>query len=212
MLPVLAPMGTGTTMVVSLHLVGAAGVLSNVTVLDPCVAPKFVPVIVTGVFSAPELTDVFVITGGVPTVKVTPLLATPPTVTTMLPVLAPAGTGTAMVVSFQLVGVAGVLLNVTVLDPCVAPKFVPVIVTGVLSAPELTDVFVIAGAVPAVAVLACVTCIPEISTSSDFSSVWKSADHGEPLFDILLRGRLSSARCGTKQKTRIGDLVGITSA
>lgn len=75
----------------------------------------------------------------------TPLLRNPPTGTTMLPILAPPGTGTAMVVSFHVVGVAVVLLSVTVLDPCIVPKFVPVIVTGVFSAPELTDVFVIAG-------------------------------------------------------------------
>ena len=49
--------------------------------------------------------------------NVTPLLAVPPTVTTMLPVVAPVGTGTAMLVAPQLVGVAGVPLNVTVLVP-----------------------------------------------------------------------------------------------
>jgi hypothetical protein len=67
-------------------------------------------------------------------VKTTPLLATPATVTTTLPVVAPAGTGTTMLVALQLVGVAAVPLNVTVLVPCVAPKFAPVIVTGVASA------------------------------------------------------------------------------
>ena len=61
------------------------------------------------------------------TVKLIPLLATPPTVTTTLPVVAPAGTGTAMLVALQLVGLAAVPLNVTVLLPCVAPKFVPLI-------------------------------------------------------------------------------------
>ena len=64
------------------------------------------------------------------TVKLTPLLATPPTVTNTFPVVAPAGTGTTMLVALQLViGVDEVPLNVTVLVPCVAPKFVPVIVT-----------------------------------------------------------------------------------
>jgi hypothetical protein len=67
-------------------------------------------------------------------VKTTPLLATPATVTTTLPVVAPAGTGTTMLVALQLVGVAAVPLNVTVPVPCVAPKFVPVIVTGVAMA------------------------------------------------------------------------------
>ena len=49
--------------------------------------------------------------------KVTPLLAVPPTVTTTFPVVAPVGTGTAMLVALQLVGVAEVPLNVTVLVP-----------------------------------------------------------------------------------------------
>jgi hypothetical protein len=48
-------------------------------------------------------------------VKGFPLLATPLTVIMTLPVVAPAGTGTAMLLALQLVGVAGVPLNVTVL-------------------------------------------------------------------------------------------------
>ena len=51
------------------------------------------------------------------TVKLTPLLATPPTVTTTFPLVAPAGTGTAMLVALQLVGVAATPLNFTVLVP-----------------------------------------------------------------------------------------------
>jgi len=60
-----------------------------------------------------------VIDGGTVTVKVMPLLARPPTVTTTGPLVAPLGTGTVMLVSLQLVGVASVPLNVTV--PGVAP-------------------------------------------------------------------------------------------
>src|SRR5258708_14170813 len=71
------------------------------------------------------------------TVNGTPLLAWPPTVTTTLPVVAPAGTGTTILVALQLVGVAAVPLNVTVLVPCVPPKFAPVIVTGVPIAPDV---------------------------------------------------------------------------
>jgi len=63
--------------------------------------------------------------GGTVTVNDTPLLARPLTVTTTLPVVAPVGTGTTMLVADQLVDVAGVPLNVTVLLPCVAPKLVP---------------------------------------------------------------------------------------
>lgn len=76
--------------------------------------------------------------GGPVTVKLIPLLATPPTFTTTFPVVAPAGTGITIVVAFQLVAVpAGVPLNVTVLVPCGLPKFVPLIVTA---APTCADV------------------------------------------------------------------------
>jgi hypothetical protein len=50
-------------------------------------------------------------------VNATPLLATPPTVTTTFPVVAALGTGTTMLVALQPVGVAAVPLKVTVLDP-----------------------------------------------------------------------------------------------
>jgi len=117
-LPVVAPVGTGTTMLVALQLVGVAVVPLNFTVLVPFVEPKFVPVIVT---DAPTRADVgfkLVILGaGVVTVKATPLLATPPTVTTTLPVVPPVGTVVVMLVALQLVGVAVVPLNFTVLVP-----------------------------------------------------------------------------------------------
>jgi len=83
------------------------------------------------------------------TVKLTPLLATPLTVTTTFPVVAPAGTGTVMLVALQLVGVPAVPLNVTVLVPCVAPKFAPLIVTDVPTAPVLGFKLAMLGAVPA---------------------------------------------------------------
>jgi hypothetical protein len=80
------------------------------------------------------------------TVNETPLLGTPLAVTTTFPAVAPEGTKTAIVVAFQLIGVARVPLKVTVFVPCVAPKFVPVIVTEVPTGPELTDKLVIVGA------------------------------------------------------------------
>ena len=55
------------------------------------------------------------------TVNVAPALATPFTVTTTLPVVAPAGTGATIDVSLQLVGVAGIPLNFSVLVPWSAP-------------------------------------------------------------------------------------------
>ena len=54
---------------------------------------------------------------GADTVKLSPLLDCPPTVTTTFPVVAPPGTGATILVALQLVGVAVVPLNVTVLDP-----------------------------------------------------------------------------------------------
>ncbi len=137
-LPVVAPLGTGTVILVALQLVGAPAVPLNFTVLVPCVAPKLVPVIVTEVATAPDVGLRLVMFGaGVVTVKATPLLATPLTVTTTLPVVAPLGTGTIMLVALQLVGVPRVPLKLTVLVPCVAPKFVPVIVTEVPTGPDV---------------------------------------------------------------------------
>jgi hypothetical protein len=66
---------------------------------------------------------------GVVTVNATPLLATPPTVTTTFPVVAPAGTAATMLVALQLAGVAAVPLKLTVLVPCAAPKLEPLMVT-----------------------------------------------------------------------------------
>lgn len=64
------------------------------------------------------------------------LLGTPTTVTMMLPVLAPLGTGTTMLVVLQLVGVPAVPLNVTVLVPWELPKLAPERVTDVPTGPE----------------------------------------------------------------------------
>jgi hypothetical protein len=74
------------------------------------------------------------------------LLIWPPTVTTTLPVVAPDGTGATMLVALQLLGVAVVPLNLTVLLPCVAPKFAPAIVTDVPTKPDAGDKLVMLGA------------------------------------------------------------------
>jgi len=102
----------------------------NVTVLAPWLAPKFVPVIVTSVPTVLDAGDRLVMLGVGSTVNAAPALATPFTVTTTFPEAAPTGTGTTIDVALQLVGVAAVPLNVTVLVPWLAPKFVPVMVTG----------------------------------------------------------------------------------
>jgi hypothetical protein len=74
--------------------------------------------------------------GGKTIVNGDPLLACPNTVTTMLPVVAPAGTATVMLVVLQaLAAAAAIPLKVTVLDPCAVPKFVPVMVIDAPTAP-----------------------------------------------------------------------------
>jgi hypothetical protein len=63
-------------MLVDVQLIGAAGTPLKVTVLVPCVPPKFAPVIVTPVPAAPVVGDSIVtLGGGMGTVKPTPLLA-----------------------------------------------------------------------------------------------------------------------------------------
>jgi hypothetical protein len=141
----MAPAGTGTTIEVVLQLVGAAAIPLNATVLAPCVEPKFVPVIVTGVPTGPRVGDRLLIVGAVKTVKIAPLLDTPPTVTTTFPLVAPLGTGTVIEFALQLLGVAVVPLNVTVLAPCIDPKFVPMIITEDATAPEVGDKLVTLG-------------------------------------------------------------------
>ena len=106
--------GTGTTMLVADQLVGVAVVPLNVTVLVPFVDPKFAPAIVTDV--PPVRSSASGSSRSAPrghreaSARCSPA---PPTVTTTLPVVAPAGTGTTMLVADQLVGVAVVPLNVT---------------------------------------------------------------------------------------------------
>ena len=74
--PVVVPGGTGTTILMSLQLVGYATVPLNVTVLVPWVDPKSSPEIVTKVPILPVAGAMVVMLGG-GTVKFTPLLAAP---------------------------------------------------------------------------------------------------------------------------------------
>lgn len=57
----------------------------------------------------------------------------------------PKGTGTTIVVEFQLVGVAGTPLKTTTLVPCDPPKFAPDIVIGVPTIPAVGFRLVILG-------------------------------------------------------------------
>jgi len=161
--PLTAPLGTGTVMLVALHVVGVADVPLNVTV--PGVAPKFAPVIVTAVPTGPDVGLSVLIDGGTMTVKVTPLLARPPTATTTGPLVAPVGTGTTMLPALQLLGVASVPLNVTMLEPFVAPKFVPVMVTGVPTRPDVGLSVVIDGGTVTVKVMPLLARPPTVTTT-----------------------------------------------
>lgn len=143
--PVIPPVGTGTTMLPALHEVGVAELPLNVTVPVPWLAPKFAPVMVTEEPTGPEVGLKAVMLGGGVTVKATPLLATPFTVTTTFPDVAPLGTTTEALVLVQPKIVAAVPLNVTVLEPSVGPKLVPVINTEEPTGPEVGLRLVILG-------------------------------------------------------------------
>src|SRR5438128_9612182 len=99
------------------------------------------------------------------TVKLRPLLSTPPTVTTMLPVVAPAGTGTRIEVAPQLSGIAAVPLNVTVLAPCVVPKLLPVSVTAVPIPPCLGEPEAMVGPVITVNEVGLLSVPPTLTTT-----------------------------------------------
>jgi hypothetical protein len=86
------------------------------------------------------------------TVKVAELLVPAPgtdTTTGIAPSATPLGTGATILVLLQLVGVAEIPPKVTALVPCVVPKFVPAIVTGVPIGPDAGVRLVMAGATAA---------------------------------------------------------------
>lgn len=145
--PVVVPDGTVATIDVALQLPTVVAVVP-LKDTEPCVDPKFVPVIVTDDPTAPDVGDKLVMLGVPSTVNDSPLLDTPPTVTTTAPVVAPEGTGVMMLVVLQLVGAAVVPLNVTVLEPRVEPKFDPLIETCAPTASEAGDRALIVAVVP----------------------------------------------------------------
>jgi len=182
--PVAAPAGTAATMLPALQLVGVAAVPLNLTVLVPCVAPKFAPAIVTAVPTSPDAGFRLVMLGaGTVTVNAAPLLATPPTVMTTFPVVAPAGTAATMLAALQLVGVAVTPLNFTVLVPCTAPKFAPPIVTDTPTNPDPGFRLVMLGTFGAgftVSVAALLVTVPAafVTTTSNV----------EPLSEVVVAG------------------------
>ena len=135
----------------ALQVVTVAVVPLNLTVAVPWVAPKFVPAIVTGAATAPDVGDRLVMLGAATTAKLLPALATPATVTTTFPEVAPTGTVATMLVALHVVTAAVVVLNLTVLVPCVAPKFEPAIVTDAPTAADAGVSVVIVGAAAATA-------------------------------------------------------------
>jgi hypothetical protein len=147
-LPDCAAAGTGTTIAVLLQLDGVAVAPRIVTVLVPFVAPKPAPEIVSGIPIGPELGDTTEIEGDV-TVKLTPLLTAAAVVRTIcavtLPVLAPLGTDTTIVVAVMLDWDATVPLNITSAPWLSWMKFEPVIVTCCPNGPEVEDKLVIVG-------------------------------------------------------------------
>ena len=142
-LPVVAPGGTGAVIEAALQPIGVTAVPLSVTIPAPWLGPKPVPAITTNVPTVPLVGDRLVTVGT--TVKFTALLGTPSTAITTFPVVATVVTGTTMDPALQFVGVAIVPLNVTVLVPCVDPKFVPVSVTSVPTGPDIGDRLAILG-------------------------------------------------------------------
>lgn len=150
-LPVVAPLGTWTTMPVLLQLTGVAATPLNVRVLVPCDAAKPVPAILTKVPTGPKLGVRPLMLGRM--VKFNPLLARPPTVTTTVPVgVALPGTDAIICVSLQLVTTAITPLTVAVLDPWAGAKPVPVIVMEELTTPDTGATLVRLGVTPSVTV------------------------------------------------------------
>jgi hypothetical protein len=111
----------------------------NATVPDPSIEPKFTPVMVTHAPTAPEVADKLAMTGACTTVKGIPLLAVPPTITTMGPDAAPLGTLAVILAEAQAVTVAGVPLKLKLLVPWVPPKLEPAMVTVAPTAPEFME-------------------------------------------------------------------------
>ena len=70
-----------------------------------------------------------------------------------------------MLVAFQLVGVAAVPLNLTVLLPWVEPKLVPVIVTDAPTAPDVGERLVICGAGTTVKVTPLLALLETVTTT-----------------------------------------------
>ena len=145
--PVVAAFGTVTTACVSFQLeIDVAGIPLKVTVLVASnVSPKFNPDMVTVDPRGPEEGEMDLICGGaITTVKFSLTIVAPAAVVIERgPVVASLGTGTTIVVSFQLERVPARPLNKTV--PHVVPKPLPLIVTEVPYRPDAGEMLLMAG-------------------------------------------------------------------
>src|SRR5438445_10878281 len=116
-LPVVAPLGTGATMLVALQLVVVVYVPLKVTELTLSLHDALPILMVTEVPTGPEVGDRLVMLGGVVSVKLTALLARDRKRAGKGKGVAPLGSGATMLVALQLVGVAAAPLKVTELVP-----------------------------------------------------------------------------------------------
>ena len=148
--PVLAVAGTVTDNEVAEATVTVAVTPLNLTVLLAGVVLKFVPVIITVMPAAPLVGEKLKIVGVLAVVVLTvkllaELAVTLPTVTAIIPELAPEGTFTINEVAVAAETVATVPLNLTILLASVELKFVPVMVTVAPTAPLAGEKLVIVG-------------------------------------------------------------------
>lgn len=143
--PVTAPLGTVAVIEVLPHDVTVPFAPAKLTVLPPWLVPNPEPAMMTDDPVLPEVGVMDEMLSPEVTVKLTPLLATPATVTTMFPVVAPVGTAAMICESLQLAAVAVVPLNLIVLVPCVAPKPAPTTVTEAPIPPFVGEMLVIPG-------------------------------------------------------------------
>lgn len=137
-LPVVAPLGTLTLMLVFVQLlIQLKGTLVPLKVTPPVLVPKLLPEMMTVAIGSALVGFRPVMLGGIRTVNVTPLLATNPAAVTMtFPVVAPVGTVAVMLVALQPLTVAVVPLNLTKPLPCDVPKLEPAMVTLEPTVPE----------------------------------------------------------------------------
>ena len=141
-------------------------VLPSHTCPSPIADPKPVPEMVIVSPGAPVDAERLVMAGGFVTVKAPPLPDRPFTVTTTLPVAAPLGTVTVMLVSLQYGAVPALAPpKVTVLVPWLAPKLAPVMVTAIPTGPKVGHTLVIFGGVATVKSVPLLAMPPTVTTT-----------------------------------------------